>query len=68
MVSDYFLISINVYLQKSIGKDPFLADLWVSYLVLDPPDDIDHLVDLNNNSTLSVLVGNANKTTIFIIQ
>jgi len=60
MLSDNFLINIDVYLQKqsvlakvisyiiykSIDKKAFLADLRVSFLVLDPPDGVDHLVDL----------------------
>ncbi|KAK2164042.1 hypothetical protein LSH36_70g07012 [Paralvinella palmiformis] len=36
-------------------KEAFLADLRVSSLVLDPPDDVDHLVDLYD-STLRVIV------------
>jgi len=60
MVSDHFLVNINVSLHKqsvsakvisyrkykSIDKEAFLADLLVSSLVLDPPDDVDQLVDL----------------------
>jgi len=60
MLSDYFLININVSLQKqsvsarvisyrkykSIEKEPFLGDMRVSSMVLDPPDNVDHLVDL----------------------
>ena len=60
MVSDHFLVNINVSLHKqsvsakvisyrkykSIDKESFLADLLVSSLVLDPPDDVDQLVDL----------------------
>jgi len=61
---DHFLINIDVssLIQsvsakaisygkyKSINKDAFLADLWISSLVLDPPDDVDHLVDLYNST------------------
>jgi len=64
MLSDHFLVNINVSLQKQsvsakimlyrkynlIDKDVFLADLCVSSLVLDPPDDVDHLVDLYNST------------------
>jgi len=53
MLSDHFLVNFNVSLQKqfvsakgisyrrckSIDKEAFLADLRVSSLVLDPPDD-----------------------------
>ena len=60
MLSDNFLINIDVYLQKqsvlakvisyiiykSIDKKAFLADLRVSSLVLDRPDGVDHLMDL----------------------
>ena len=59
MLSGNFFVNINVSLQKqyvsgkgisyrkykSIGKEAFLAVLRVSSLVLDPPDDVDHLVD-----------------------
>jgi len=69
MLSDHFLVNINVSLQKqsvsakvisyrkyrSIDKEAFLADLRVSSLVLDPPDDVDHLVDLYD-STLRDIV------------
>ena len=63
MLSDHFLININVSLQKqsvsakvisyrkyrSIDKDMFLADLRVSSHVLNPPDDQYHPVDLYNS-------------------
>jgi len=69
MLSDHFLVNINVSLQKqsvsvkvisyrrykSIDKKAFLADFRVSSLVLDPPDDVDHLVDLYD-STLRDIV------------
>ena len=35
---------------KPIDKEAFLADLRVSSLVLDPPDDVDRLVDLYDNT------------------
>jgi len=55
VLSDHFLIKINVSLQKQsvsakvisyrkyklIDKKAFLDDLWVSSLVLDPPDIVD---------------------------
>jgi len=54
MMSDHFFINIDVSLQdqsfsakfilirkcKSIDKDAFLADLCVSSLILDPPNDL----------------------------
>jgi len=40
---------------KSIEIEPFLADLRVSSLVMDPPDDVDYLVDLYD-STLGDIV------------
>jgi len=60
VLSDHFLVNISVSLQKqpisskvilyrrykSFDKEAFLADLRVSSLVLDPPDDVDHLVNL----------------------
>ena len=69
MPSDHFLFNINLSLQKqsdsakvilyrrykSIDKEAFLADLRVSFLVLDSPDDVDHLVDLYD-STLRDIV------------
>jgi len=50
MLSNHFLTNINVSVSakvisyrkyKSIDKDAFLANLQVSSLVLDPPDDVD---------------------------
>ena len=35
---------------KSINDDVLQADLWGSPLVLDPPDDVDHLLDLYNST------------------
>ncbi|KAK2138836.1 hypothetical protein LSH36_2340g00003, partial [Paralvinella palmiformis] len=69
MLSDHFLVDINVSLQKqsvsakdisyrrykSIDKEAFLADLRVSSLVLDPPDDVDHLVDLYDNTLRDIV-------------
>ena len=69
MLSDHFLVNINVYVQnqsvsaqiisyrryKSIDKEAFLADLRVVSLVLDSPDDVDHLVDIYD-STLRDIV------------
>jgi len=69
MLSDHFLINIDVSFQKqsfsakvisyrkykSIDKESFLADLRVSSLVLDPPDDIDHLVDLYNRTLRDIV-------------
>jgi len=60
MMCDFFLVNLTVSLQKqsvsakvisyrkykSIDNEAFLTDLRVSSLVLDPPDDADHLVDL----------------------
>ncbi|KAK2169189.1 hypothetical protein LSH36_12g34021 [Paralvinella palmiformis] len=69
MLSDHFLVDINVSLQKqsvsakvisyrrykSIDKEAFLADLRVSSLVMDPPDDVDHLVDLYDNTLRDIV-------------
>ena len=64
MLSDHFLININVSLKKQsiLTKvisyrryKSFLADLEVSSLVLDSLDDVDHLVDLYD-STLRDIV------------
>ena len=69
MLSDHFLVDINVSLQKqsvsakvifcrkymSIHKKAFLADLRVYYLVLDPADDVDHLVDLYNSTSRNIV-------------
>ncbi|KAK2151927.1 hypothetical protein LSH36_345g00012 [Paralvinella palmiformis] len=69
MLSDHFLVNINLSLQKqsvsakvisyrrykSIDKESFLADLRVSSLVLDPPDDVDHLVDLYDNTLRDIV-------------
>jgi len=79
MLSDHFLISMDVSLQKqsisakvisyrkykSLDKDVFLADLWVSSLVLDPPDDqyhstlrdfVDEHAPLRTNEMLRLLL------------
>ena len=64
MLSDHFLINTNVYLQKqsvsakvisyrkykSIDLETFLADLRVSFLVLEPPDEVDHLMHLYDST------------------
>jgi len=69
MLSDHFLININISVQKqsvsakdisyrkykSIDKEAFLADLRVSSLVLDPPDDVDHLVDLYDSTMRDIV-------------
>ena len=69
MLSGHFLININVSLQKqsvsakvisyrrhkSIDNEAFLADLWVPSLVLDPPDDVDHLVNLYDNTLRDIV-------------
>ena len=63
-LSDNLLISIDVSLQKQsisdkviscgkyklINKDTFLADLHVSSLVLDQPDDMDNMVELYDST------------------
>jgi len=68
MLSDNFLININVTLQEqsvsakfithskygSIDKEAFLADLRVSLLILDTQDDVDHLVDLYDSTLRTV--------------
>ena len=68
---DHFLVNIKVslkkpcistkpishYKYKSIDKDVFLADLKTTCLELDPPEDLDQIVDLYN-STLIDLVKN----------
>ena len=60
MVSDHFLINIDVLLQKppvptkpvayrkyrSIDKKTFVDDLKESRLIVDPPNDLEQLVDL----------------------
>ena len=53
MLSDHVLININVSLQtQSVSAKVILfrkykaIDLRISSLVLDPPDDVEHLVDL----------------------
>ena len=67
MLSDHFLISINVPLQKqlvstkvisyreynSIDKEVYLADLRASSLVLDPPHD--HQVHLNDSTLRDII-------------
>jgi len=69
MLSDHFLINIDVSLQKQsvsgnvisyrkyklIHKEAFLADLRVSSLVLDQPDDVDHLVDLYDSTSRDIV-------------
>ena len=67
MLSDHSLVNINVSLQsvstkvisyskyKSIDQDAFLANLRVFSLVLDPLDDVDHLVNLYNNTLRDIV-------------
>ena len=69
MLSDHFLVNINVSLQKQsvsakvisyrrykpIDKKALLADLRVSSLVLDPPNDVDHLVDLYDSTLRHII-------------
>ena len=69
MLSYYFVINVDVASQKqyisakvishrkfkSIDKDHYLTDLWVSSPVIDTPDDVDHLENLNT-STLRDLI------------
>ena len=69
ILSDHFCININVSLQKqsvsnrvisnrkykSIDKEVFFADLQISFLVLNPADDVDHLVDFHD-MTLSDII------------
>ena len=59
MLSDHFLVNINVSLQKQSVSAKVIScrrhksidkDLRVSSLVLDPPDDVDHLVDLYDST------------------
>ena len=68
MLSDHFLINTDVSLQKQsvsakvisyrryklFDKGDFLADQRVSSLVLDPPDDVEHRVDLYNSTLMSI--------------
>ena len=65
-LSDHFLIIIGVSLQRqSVAakvisyKNSFLGDLRVSSLVLDPPDDSDHLLDFYNSTPRDPLVEHA---------
>ena len=69
MLSDHFLININVYLQKqsvsakiisyrgykSIDNEAFLADLRVSSVLLDTPDYVDHLVDIYDSTLRDII-------------
>ena len=64
MLCDHFLVNINVSVlakgilyrrYKSIDKEAFIADPRVSSLVLDPPDDVDNLVDLNDNTLRDIV-------------
>ena len=85
MLSANFLVNINVSLQKqsvsakvisyrrykSIDKEAFLADLWVSSLALDSPDDADHLVDLYDSVDEHAPFkdkGNTKKTNVSMVQ
>ena len=70
MLSDHFLISINISLQKqyfsanSISyKEVFLADLQVSSLILDSLDNVDHLVDLYDSTLRDIVHENASLRT-----
>jgi len=47
------VISYRKY--KSIDKEALLADLRVSSLILDPPDDMNHLIDLYNSTLRNVV-------------
>jgi len=69
MLSDHFLVNIDVSLQKpsvptktmsyrkyrSIDKDAFANDLRASHLIIDPPNDLDQLVDLYNNTLIDLI-------------
>ena len=92
ILSDHFLVNISVSLPKqsvsakvisyrrykSIGKEASLADLQVSYLVLDLPDDVDHQVDLYDSTLRDTVdapltctfkgTGNAKQTNASIVQ
>ena len=50
-----YLYRNNLFQIVSIDKEVFLADLRVSFLVLDPQDDVDNLIHLYD-STLSGIV------------
>ncbi|KAK2156513.1 hypothetical protein LSH36_211g01021 [Paralvinella palmiformis] len=43
------------WLSRNHATEAFLADLRVSSLVLDPPDDVDHLVDLYDNTLRDIV-------------
>ena len=59
VLSDNSLVNLEVSLKKlpvkSTYKDVFLAELKTTCLVLDPPEELDQIVDLYNSTLMDLI-------------